>query len=193
MPTNNHLPAGIQHIGHEGHWVGTSWCVHYINDNSWKWGCLKPQNNQSLSQRAHDLSPNFSYLLQQGTIIWGRVYRTSLTPSHVRSQARKRCSSSLALSTHQGLSDDCPRSRPGEHFDLPRRVNQHIPVTRKAIKEVLYLANAENIPSHKTPIIWLSKIWIISPHCQAYCPPIAFKMHTTFPQALFMSNIHAIG
>ena len=39
MPNNNALPAGIEHIGHEGHWVSTSRCVHYINDNRWKRGC----------------------------------------------------------------------------------------------------------------------------------------------------------
>lgn len=62
MPNNNALPAGIEHIGHEGHWVGTSRCVHYINDNRWKWRCLKPQNNHSFSQKVLDLSPNSSTL-----------------------------------------------------------------------------------------------------------------------------------
>lgn len=117
------------------------------------------------------------------------LYRASITPFYIRSQAMKRDLSSLALSntynTHQGLCDDCPRSWPDEHFNLPGCVNQDIPVPRKTIKEVLHLYNAENVPLHKTPNYWLSKIGIPSSQCQVYHPPVVFEMHTTFPQALF--------
>ena len=97
MPTNNQLPAGIEHIGHEGYWVGTSWCVHDINDNCWKWWCLKPQNNHSLSQRAHNLSPNSPQpsLARESHLKQG--VQSFHNPPTLRSQAIKRCLTSLVL------------------------------------------------------------------------------------------------
>jgi hypothetical protein len=84
------------------------------------------------------------------------LYRASITPSHIRSQGIKGDLSSLALSntynTHQSLCDDCPRSWPGEHFNLPRCVNQDISVSRKTIKEVLhlYMLKISHYTKHQT-------------------------------------------
>lgn len=170
MKTNHHLPAGIEHIGHEGHWVGTSRCVHHINNNRWKRRCLNHRTVKALARGLLICTPDFSYFPELERTTGGRAYRASGTLFHVRSQAIKRGLSNLALSrksynTHQGLGDDCPRGWPREDFNLPRCVNQDISESRKTIKEVLYLCNAENIPSHKTPNIWLSKIGITSSHC----------------------------
>lgn len=39
--------------------------------------------------------------------------------------------------THQGLGDDCPRSWPGENFNLSGCVNQDIPGSRRPLKGVI--------------------------------------------------------
>lgn len=74
--------------------------------------------------------------------------------------------SNQSYNTRQGLSDDCPRSWPREHFNLSGCVNQDIPVSRMTVKEVLHLCNAERYSAHRTPNTWLPETGITSPHCQ---------------------------
>lgn len=36
-----HNAAGIQHVGHEGHWIDAARCVHYVHHDGWEGGGLK--------------------------------------------------------------------------------------------------------------------------------------------------------
>lgn len=36
-----HNAAGIQHVGHEGHWIYAARCVHYVHHDGWEGRGLK--------------------------------------------------------------------------------------------------------------------------------------------------------
>lgn len=107
------VPAGIQHVGHEGDGVDTAGRVHHIDDDAGKRRCLKGKTN-----RLQERTPGGN----RGSIhYWGRPPGRRPPPSR----------SSVSLDwvwTYQGLRDDGSRCRPGEDFNLTRGVDQHIPV-----------------------------------------------------------------
>ena len=182
MSTKHRLPACIQHIGHEGHWVGTSWCIHDVDDHCGKWGCLEHRISKVLIRGLITCSHALPPFLPRENECWPGV-QSLASPSHTQPQAANRgwANSPDALmnktqNTHQGLSDDCPRSWPGEYFNLSGCVNQDIPGSRRPLKGVI-LGNSEDFPSQRKLIVCRSKTAITSAHCQTVlsCPKVTYS------------------